>query len=184
MDDREMYAYGQLPANEASIPVTLSRERRQGVSSDIPRPIHLEVTVPHIALPSVSEQTGTNETATMIEEVRLLATAPSAQPVAGNWEEPATYTTRKGLFHLFQRTAELLPNTRYLLQILRPPWTGKPEELAPQPVLTDEFAFSLAYRLAGSKEPEAGIQAGSTHIIIQFDEEGIPNSYRVDEVEG
>jgi hypothetical protein len=132
----------------------------------------------------VSEQAGTDETAATIEEVRLLATTPSTRLVDGSWEEPATYTTRKGLFHLFQRTAELLPNTRYLLQILRPPGTGKPEELARKPVLTDEFAFSLAYQFAGSEEPEAGIQAGSTHIVIQFDEEGIPNSYRVDEVEG
>jgi hypothetical protein len=132
----------------------------------------------------VSEQEGTDETATTMEEVRLLTTGPSARLVDGRWEEPATYPTHKGLFHLFQRTAELLPNTRYLLQILRPPRTGKSEELAPKPVLTDEFAFSLAYQLTGSEKPEAGIQAGSTHIVIQFDEEGIPNSYRVDEVEG
>jgi hypothetical protein len=119
-----------------------------------------------------------------MEQVRLLATGPSARLVGGSWEEPATYTTRKGLFHLFQHTAALLPNTRYLLQILRPPQTSKPEELAPLPVLTDELIFSLAYHLAGSEEPESSIQAGSTRIVIQFDEEGIPNSYRVDEVEG
>jgi hypothetical protein len=119
-----------------------------------------------------------------MEQVRLLAADPSTRVVAGNWEEPATYTTRKGLFHLFQHTAELLPNTRYLLQILRPSRTSKAEERTSQPVLTDELTFSLIYHLAESEEPEAGIQAGSTRIVIQFDEEGIPNSYRVDEVEG
>ncbi|GHO96898.1 hypothetical protein KSF_069460 [Reticulibacter mediterranei] len=154
------------------------------MSSDIPRPIHLEVTVPYIALPSVTEQTGTDEAEAMTEQVYLLATGPSTQLVAGSWEKPATYTTRKGLFHLFQRTAELLPNTRYLLQILRPSWTSKPEELPSLPILTDEFAFSLVYHQAGSEEPKASIQAGSARIVIQLDEEGIPNSYRVDEVEG
>jgi hypothetical protein len=148
------------------------------VSNDIPRPIHLEVTVPHIALPSMSELAGEAEAA--MEQVRLLATDRSSHVLEGAWEEPATYTTRKGLFHLFQRTVELLPNMRYLLQILRPPGT----EGAATPVLTDEIAFSLAYQLAGSEEPETGIQAGSTLIAIQFDEEGLPNSYRVDEVEG
>lgn len=126
----------------------------------------------------MSEQTDEAEAA--MEQVRLLATDPSPRVLEGAWEEPATYTTRKALFHLFQRTVELLPNTRYLLQILRPP--GK--EGASAPVLTDEIAFSLAYQLAGSEEPETGIHAGSTHIAIQFDGEGLPNSYCVDEVEG
>ena len=148
------------------------------MSNDISRPIHLEVTVPHIALPSMSEQA--DETETTMEQVRLLATDPSSRVMPETWEAPATYTARKGLFHLFQRTVNLLPDTRYLLQILRPP--GKKGESAP--VLTDEIAFSLAYQLAGSEGPETGIQAGLTHIAIQFDEEGLPNSYRVDEVEG
>ncbi len=120
------------------------------------------------------------EAETVIEQVRLLATDPTPHVLEGAWEEPATYTMRKGLFHLFQRTVELLPNTRYLLQMLRPP--GK--EGAAASVLTDEIAFSLAYQLAGSEEPKTNIHAGSTHIAIQFDEEGLPNSYCVDEVEG
>jgi hypothetical protein len=163
------------------------------VSRDIQRSIYLEVTVPHIALPSLSEQAEQIEASgEAMEQVRLLALdapATTAQEIARG--EPSTYTKRTGLFHLFQCTATLLPQKLHLLHILRPARSRKGRQATSEalpPTLTDELAFSLTYRhLESDKppaEPEAGFQAGSTHVVIQFDEEDIPNGYSVDGVEG
>ncbi len=163
------------------------------MSRDIQRPVHLEVTVPHIALPDLSEHTEQAEaTGEAMEQVRLLALeAPAATAQEITRGESSTYTTRTGLFHLFQCTATLLPQKLHLLHILRPARTRKGRQSASEPLppaLTDELAFSLTYRYqesdTPSTEPETGFQAGSIHVVIQFDEENIPNGYSVDGVEG
>jgi len=169
------------------------------VSRDIQRPIRLEVTVPSIVLPSLSDQAKpreADETQETVEQVHLLSldppvhrhSTPITQEIAQG--EPSTHTTRTGLFHLFQCTAMLIPQKLYLLQVLRTVKARKRKQslaeatsLAP----TEQLAFSLEYRhqeLDGSSsEQQVDFQAGSTHVVIYLDEENIPNGYCVDGVE-
>jgi hypothetical protein len=170
------------------------------VSRDIQRPIRLEVTVPIIALPSLSEQaqqTEANETPEAVEQVRLLSldfpaqrrstATPISQEIARG--ESSVYTTRTGLFRLFQFTATLIPQKLYLLQVLRAAKTQKrklatPESAPSDP--TEQLAFSLEYRYQKPDEPSPEQKVdipGSTHVVIYLDEESIPHGYCVDGVE-
>jgi hypothetical protein len=171
------------------------------VSRDIQRPISLEVTVPIITLPSLSEQvqqTEANETPEAAEQVCLLSFDPPAQrgsPATPTSQEIArgeasTYTTQAGLFRLFQCTATLISQKNYLLQVLRTSQAKKrklasPGSIPPDP--TEQLAFSLEYRYHEPDMPyseqKVDIQPGSMHVVIYLDEENIPDGYRVDGVE-
>lgn len=170
------------------------------MSRDIQRPIRLEVTVPIIALPSLSEQaqqTEADETSEAAEQVRLFSldvptqqrstATPTSQEIARG--EPSMYTTRTGLFRLFQFTVTLFPQKLYLLRVLRASKARKRKPAPSEPALSDpteQVVFSLEYRYQEPDEPSPEQKVdlpGSTHVIIYLDEESIPHGYSVDGVE-
>ncbi len=170
------------------------------MSRDIQQPIRLEVTVPIIALPSLSEQTQqteADETSEVAEQVRLFSLDVPAQPRSTAMPitqeiargEPSMYPTRIGLFRLFHFTATLIPKKLYLLQVLR---ASKARKRKPAPSeaalfdLTEQLAFSLEYRYQASDEPSPEQKVdlpGSTRVVIYLDEESIPHGYCVDGIE-
>jgi hypothetical protein len=180
------------------------KKGQQFVSKDrLPPSIGIEVTVPRIVLPSPLKEsteagkTESGEVGEVQEQVRLLPLDnPLATQPRTNVEDaivadsPATYISRRGLFHLFHLKVENIQQKSYLLQILRPRSPGKRSEQRKQEELciTDELSFVLDYQ-QGSSEKSTGASAvihapGPHYITIHLNEDGSPASYSIDGVEG
>lgn len=160
-------------------------QKGNGVSGETLPDVNLEVIVPRILLPE--EQNSRHEdippraasretTSPATIEARLLSIQQGREPAQG---EESTHATEQRLFHLFRFKHILAQGHLHLLQVVR-----KRENA--RDIVTDELAFSLEYRRAGSEDaPDEALATPEQHrVVVVLDEEGLPVSYSIDGVRG
>jgi hypothetical protein len=156
------------------------------VSRDIQPSINLEVTVPHIVLPSLA---GDGKIGEEMEQIRLLPVKAdisrrslSAPEVVG---EASTYATYTGLFHLFRLKVVPEQGRRYLLQILRQrKERSQSRKVQGESRVTNELALTLEYHQATEdNSAHAGLIPGENHVVIMLNEDGVPDNYTIDGAE-
>lgn len=159
--------------------------------------VHLEITVPHIVLPSGNSQQQETGNASLNrqndeqEQVRILTPMlPSRQSASTQTAmigESTIYTSAAGPFRLFRVKDVPVQGQALLLQVLRRV-TGISGPFS----LTTEQAFSIEFRQHVHQDQaieQAAVSSpsplapGLNRIVIFLDEEGAPDSFRVDSAE-
>jgi hypothetical protein len=173
------------------------------LSRDLKRVIQLEVTIPHLVLPTPESSSFTPNTQPLTsshpeankeegaEQVYLqVIDQPGqsiSQPAYGMTKSKTlTYASRRGPFHLLHLYYHFKHGQGLLLQILRRCQRGQSRPLQPTSKhIDDEIPCLLEYRPASSTRDSKPIEiiAGVKRIVIMLDEEGVPCRYSIDGAE-
>lgn len=165
------------------------------MNSEIQPKIQLEVTVPHIFLPTVDKLSEAEHASTPNEETEQvhllpLETQSQSQAQQSTKGQASTYATQKAHFCLFRFNNLSAQGKAILLQIRRQ-W--KRSHLGRQPIkqdsdhlwVTDELTCTIEYHHSTSQNSSTHLELipGHNRVAIVLDEDGTPTSYSIDGAE-